>query len=362
MKRTALLLLAGCSKIFGLSSPQHAIDAPTTDIDAAGSADAGLDIPDAAPGHCVTQAECPTSVCLPTTVCADPADVAWLSQTGTALTTCTMQAPCNRLADALNTNRPYIRVTGTISNTTSVGQTVTIFGEPGAGFSGGILINSGTVGLYALDFSSGGTCIQNQGGTLTVEHCVVHDCGNLAISSTSPLTLDGSTITHCRTGGVSVQTPTFAITNNFITQNGTAMQQSGGLTIQTNLGAGSTSRIDFNTVAANNIKASSSAAGGIYCNILGLTAVGNVVVHNTVNGSTGIAYANTAGQCSYTDSVIQADDALGFVATAANNYHITAQSVLRDRPGVTTSLTTDVDGESRPYGSGYDLGADEYHP
>ena len=362
MRTAALLLLAGCSQIFGLSSPKHAIDAAASDAPGDAAGDAKIDIADAAPGHCVTQADCPTSVCLPSTVCADSMDVAWLSATGTALTACTMQAPCNRLGDALNTNKPYIRVIGKISNTTSITQTVTLFGEPGAGFTNALQINSGTVGLYALDFSNSGTCIQNSGGTLTAEHITVHGCTNLCINSNGPLMLDGSTITGCRSGGVVVQSGTFVITNNFITLNGGGnMTQIGGLTIQAPTAAMS-SRIDFNTIAANAIKSSSNAGGGIYCNLAGFVGVADVVVANTVNGSPSIAYANTGGQCTYSSSVIQASPTLGFVSAVQNNFHITASSPLRDVAGVATTVATDVDGESRPYGSAYDLGADEYHP
>jgi hypothetical protein len=363
-RAAALLLLAGCSKIFGLSSPQHAIDAPAADSDATAidAVDGQVDIADAAPGHCVTQADCPASVCLPSTVCADAGDVAWLSERAvSASTTCTMQAPCIRLTDALATNRPYIRVVGTIANLSSISRDVTIFGEPGGGFSGSLQINAGVVGLYTLDLTGGSTCIQNQGATLTVEHCVVHDCSNLGISSNGALTLDGSTITRCRNGGVVVLDPTFAITNNFITANGSTMTQTGGISIQAASSA-LASRIDFNTVAANAIKSSTNTAGGIYCNVAGVSCTGNVIVRNTVNGSTGTSYANESGQCDFSRSLAQPTDSLGFVSTAANDYHITAASPLRDIPMLTTTLTTDVDGESRPYGSGYDLGADEYHP
>lgn len=361
MRIAALLVLAGCSQIFGLSSPKHAIDAPPDDV-AAGSGDASIDIPDAAPGHCVTQADCPTSVCLPSTVCADSMDVAWLSSSGVALAPCTMQAPCNRLGDALNTAKPYIRVIGKISNTTSISQDVAMFGELGAGFTSALQINSGKVGLYTLDISNSGTCIQNSGGMLTAEHITVHDCTNIGINSNGTLILDGSTITGCRSGGVIVQNGTFVITNNFITLNGTGnMTQTGGLTIQAPI-AGNGSRIDFNTIAVNAIKSSSSAGGGIYCNLSGFVGVGDVVVANTVNGSPNIAYANTGGQCTYTSSVIQPSPALGFVSAVQNNFHITSGSALRDAAALATGPATDVDGESRPYGSAYDIGADEYHP
>src|SRR3569623_661125 len=112
----------------------------------------------------------------------------------------------------------------------------------------------------------------------------------------------------------------------------------------------------------HDLKSSSNAAGGSYCNLAGFAGVGNVVVHNTVSGSPNIAYANVGGQCTWTTSVIQPSEALGFVSTSANNFHITAGSQLRDAGGNSSSLLTDVDGESRPYGMAYDQGADEYHP
>ena len=48
-----------------------------------------------------------------------------------------------------------------------------------------------------------------------------------------------------------------------------------------------------------------------------------------------------------------------FANAAGNDYHLTAGSAARDA-GVNAGLTTDLDGEPRPYGPGYDIGADEY--
>ncbi len=48
-----------------------------------------------------------------------------------------------------------------------------------------------------------------------------------------------------------------------------------------------------------------------------------------------------------------------FVNPAAGNYHIGQSSAAMDR-GVDASVTADIDGEARPQGSGYALGADEW--
>jgi uncharacterized repeat protein (TIGR01451 family) len=49
----------------------------------------------------------------------------------------------------------------------------------------------------------------------------------------------------------------------------------------------------------------------------------------------------------------------GFVNPASGDYHITAGSAARNA-GVDAGVTTDIDGEERPSGARYDIGADEY--
>jgi hypothetical protein len=49
----------------------------------------------------------------------------------------------------------------------------------------------------------------------------------------------------------------------------------------------------------------------------------------------------------------------GDPAFAADGYHLTSRSVAIDH-GVNSGVTTDIDGDPRPMGAGYDLGADEF--
>ncbi len=86
----------------------------------------------------------------------------------------------------------------------------------------------------------------------------------------------------------------------------------------------------------------------------GITATaGNTVTLNGVlwfgNG------ANTGGA----GSVSAQNETTGDPAFAADGYHLTSRSAAIDH-GVNSGVTSDIDGDRRPMGSGYDLGADEF--
>jgi hypothetical protein len=352
--RAALLLLAGCSQVFGLHEPSHAA---AVDASADGSA-----------AGCVTQAECPTSVCLPDGSCAADDDVAWLDGTGTSNMACTMAQPCTRVADALATNRPYWRVRGTITQLSQITRDVTIFTEPGGTFSGGGILYV-SAALTAYDLTLDTTCVQIMAsGSATLERVTVEACSGYGISAVGALTLDRSTIRGNRNGGVILpasgiggNVAQFTITNNFIVGNNpTLVSNYGGVAINaTSIAAGS--RLELNTIAENVAKSSTAGSGGVTCDFASFTASGNLIVHN-IAGSETAANANTSGQCVHAASIIQTTTAgIGFVDPAAGNYHLTAGSPAIDYASLTSTVTDDVDGESRPNGAGYDVGADELH-
>ena len=77
---------------------------------------------------------------------------------------------------------------------------------------------------------------------------------------------------------------------------------------------------------------------------------GNVIPDHTLfwaNGSDGVVGTNP----------VYGDPA--FLAPDGGNYHIRADSAARNA-GVDAAVTTDIDGDPRPVGAGYDIGADEY--
>jgi hypothetical protein len=354
MKQLALLVVAGCSQIFGLNSPTHG-----TPIDSAADAVDAIDAIDAPAVGCTTIADCPTSVCLPDGTCAADADVAWLDPASTVTSPCTMAMPCYRVLDALATNRPYFRIHGLVTNITTLSRPVGIFAEPGAGFSGNQLNIQSTVDIH--DVTCQGTCvIASSSAVLSLVHVTISGCNNYGVTGSGQVSIDRSTITNNRSGGVNISgsSAPFSITNSFIVGNGVQMMGPvGGVYIQNTVPPGS--RLDFDTIADNAGKlGGSAAAGGVYCNDPTFTASSNIIAHNNLQGDYTVAAANTAGGCSFASSIIEADPAN--LAFSMGDYHLGAGSVAIDAAMTPPIIDHDIDGDARPQGNGYDIGADEY--
>jgi len=95
----------------------------------------------------------------------------------------------------------------------------------------------------------------------------------------------------------------------------------------------------INNICSGNISQISTEAYGS----------GLVVEYNLINGYTD----------EYGTNYVEGDP--DFVSASAGNFHLTSDSPAIDAGTSTNAPAVDFDGTSRPQGSGYDIGAFEYH-
>jgi uncharacterized repeat protein (TIGR01451 family) len=100
--------------------------------------------------------------------------------------------------------------------------------------------------------------------------------------------------------------------------------------------------------------------GGSTVTLTNTILVSHPVGINATSGSTATLHATLwhANITDWSGNVIHTDDHNGNPAFAADGYHLTAASAAINQ-GVNAGVSTDIDGEPRPMGHGYDLGADE---
>jgi hypothetical protein len=117
-------------------------------------------------------------------------------------------------------------------------------------------------------------------------------------------------------------------------------------------GSGQGVHVDEDSTLAliNTILAGHHSAG------LFVTTGGTATLEATVWYDNGV---NTSGGGSTVTGVVNVYDDPGFVYPSAGDYHLTSDSAAID-VGVDAGVTTDIDGEARPWGTGHDIGADEY--
>jgi hypothetical protein len=336
--------------------------APDSSVD--GPQDGGSNGPPA----CVSDSECPDTLCLPEGVCAPPrASLHAVALQGTG-TTCSADVPCT-LASALAavTSERNIILLGPGAYTGGIvldrqvriaGRDATLQG-PASGAAVTVASNGNTVADAELDYLSisgaHASAISCTSGTLRVRGVTI--VGNqLGITSGCALTVERSVIRDNSDGALAIMAGSIEIHNNFIYGNGGgAPNKTANVVIE----LAATGAFTFNTVTHNDAKNNSTP--GVACDGSGVDMEGNLITENKTKGA--FTGDQISGSCNFKHSYTTAgaDNAMQWANVAAMDFHLTPGSTpaLDIIPGASCADLKDADDETRPIGVGCDLGADE---
>lgn len=229
------------------------------------------------------------------------------------------------------------------------------------GANGGAIALGSTAGSPALVSNneiysnSAGTGTSTVGGGIVVVAGTATIDGNIIYSNIASFG-----------GGIGINPgTTVLVQNNILYNNQTRTGGGGGGII-----VGGTMQIVHNTLVDNS--ASSAGGAGIY--ILGGTAgITNTIVASntattnaginnvggTVFGSTNNIFNNTTNVGGILVGTITGNPR--FANYVGDDFHLSANSGVVVDDALPTSITQDVDGQIRPFGLGYDVGADEFY-
>lgn len=326
---------------------------------------------------CAADAECASGTCLPNGACGNDQTVAYVNAPplGTDNPTCTKAAPCTKMDQALQTKRPFVRLTGTISEAVTVDNTteVTFVGAPGARLTrpsgvGIELKGSAKLAIYDLEIAGpSGVGISMPAGnnaSLTLVRARVTDNdGGGVIAVGGSLQISQSSFLQNLGGGLSINSAKFEVVNNFFVRNGQAGTVGG---VRFNEITATGNRFEFNTVTRNT--GLDNVMTGVACTtvLVPVLLANNIVYGNTVNG-TGRQVTSDAN-CAWTYSNIGPDPVGGasnlnmapaFADPNNNDFHLLPDSAGKDLADKTSKVLVDFDGDPRPIGAGPDMGADE---
>lgn len=344
-------------------------------------------------GPCVENDQCDSLACVQGQ-CAIEADVLYVDGgNGDDANPCTLEDPCASIGGALafdNGMSPdLIVLLGSpqevyqdsiylyAANVTILGNGATLesaeVNDPVFDVIGGSQLYisdlriAGAFGTTDVPSADGINC-ENQ-SLLTLERVTIEDNGDKGLEVLDcDLIVTRSRIRGNRGGGMHVENSSYVIVNNFITGNGGPTSPSSGVNIA-NLGDFSSPRFfEFNTIVDNTADPNGTTSG-LWCtsipNFQGYANIvygGNPELPNTFMTNCAMNYSimedwNGGGEGNIGDPPL-------FQDAEAGDYRLAPGSVGIDwfdeeTPGETT---IDFDGEARPLGGRYDVGADEFNP
>jgi hypothetical protein len=330
---------------------------------------------------CTAHAQCITSnACLPDGSCADPGQVAYVSEMGTDNAECSLTMPCTKLTAALATMRPYVKLHGMLSDMVSiVDRNVTILADPGAKLMPstiGLLLEvkgsshasisdlevtgAGTTSGFGISLPAGNTA------TLELRHTKItsNTAGGISMAG-GTLTISQSIISNNPGGGIAISGGTFAIVGNVFLGNGSSISTTGGVSISTTQSAAN--RLEFNSFNQN---ASQNGIGAaVDCKAGMFMARNNILSGN----GTLMNMEQVGGTCSHAYSIVQpgtvptgpgntaADPR--FASPASGDLHLKPMSPAIGAADPASDLTglaaRDIDGDLRAKPA--DIGAYAFH-